>query len=144
MTPEYVLGAAVAAILLILLFLALRGKRTKRVVMTKNSGTDDQTAQLKRIADALETIASRLHSLSPQIQPQAQERAQPIEAASTRFEKPREEPLPQPTLVGATPAEEHTSSHETPSEPAVADAAAQTQTDQPQKARRIKLSMFGR
>jgi hypothetical protein len=144
MAPEYIIGAAVAAIVLILLFSALTGRKTKRVVMTKNSGTDDQTAQLKRIADAVETIASRLQSLSPQIQTRLEELTRPVEPAPPRLQKSREEPPRQSIPVEPVRAEEHTPPGESPSATATPDAAGQTQSDEPAKPHRIKLSMFGR
>jgi hypothetical protein len=57
MPPEYYLGIAIAAILVVLLGMILqRWLRTRFVVLHKSSGTDQLAHQLSRIADSLEKL----------------------------------------------------------------------------------------
>jgi hypothetical protein len=57
MPPEYYLGIAIAAILVILLGMFLqRWLGTRFIVLHKSSGTDQLAHQLSRIADSLEKL----------------------------------------------------------------------------------------
>jgi hypothetical protein len=66
MPPEYYLGIAVAAILVVLLGMFLqRWLGTRFVVLHKSSGTDQLANQLLRIADSLEKLVAHLEASPP-------------------------------------------------------------------------------
>jgi hypothetical protein len=57
MPPEYYVGIAIAAVLVVLLGMFLqRWLGTRFVVLHKSSGTDQLATQLSRIADSLEKL----------------------------------------------------------------------------------------
>ena len=64
MPIEYYLAAGVAIILLVLLVFALTGKKSKRVVVQRNFGTDELTKQVARAADARNRGSPPGHCLS--------------------------------------------------------------------------------
>jgi hypothetical protein len=66
MPPEYYLGVAIAAILVIVLGMFLqRWLGTRFVVLHKSSGTDQLAHQLSRIADSLEKLVVHLGPSPP-------------------------------------------------------------------------------
>ena len=66
MPPEYYLGIAIAAILVILLGMILqRWLGTRFVVLHKSSGTDQLAHQLSRIADSFEKLVVHLGASPP-------------------------------------------------------------------------------
>ena len=70
MPPEYYLGIAIAAVLVVLLGMILqRWLRTRFVVLHKSSGTDQLAQQLSRIADSLEKLALHAGASPPAEKP---------------------------------------------------------------------------
>jgi hypothetical protein len=70
MPPEYYLGIAIAAILVLLLGMILqRWLGTRFVVLHKSSGTDQLAHQLSRIADSLEKLVVHLGPSPPTEKP---------------------------------------------------------------------------
>jgi len=122
MPPEYYLGIAIAAILVLLLGIFLQRWLGKRfVVLHKSSGTDQLAHQLSRIADSLEKLV--VHSgPSP-----------PIEKL------PVDQPVGQPR-VDESPVEQPSIPLQSAPQPSEAD---EKKADQP-KERHVTLSMFGR
>jgi hypothetical protein len=119
MPAEYILGAAVAVILLVLLASFLLGNRTKRKIVHMGGGADEQTVQLARIADALQEIVVHLRALPPQAAPPP---------------APSEKPLEQ-KVSEARPSE---------TGPTEAAGTDQAEGDEPKKHHYVRLSMFGR
>jgi hypothetical protein len=122
MPPEYYLGIAIAAILVILLGMFLqRWLGTRFVVLNKSSGTDQIAHQLSRIADSLEKLAVQS---GPSLSTEKLLADKPVE-------QPRvdQQPVEKPSI----PLQDAPHSSE----------ADQKEVEQPAK-RRISLSMFGR
>ena len=152
MPIEYFLAAGVALILLVLLVFALGGKKSRRVVMQKNSSTDELTRQVARAADALEALLAHLkaspQAVTPASQPsparqaavapprveQVTVRAAEIVPEATKAQPPLAPPIPEPATI------ESAVSEPTPAEAVAATEEAHVE----QKPRRVKLSMFGR
>jgi hypothetical protein len=122
MPPEYYLGIAIAAILVLLLGMLLQRWLGKRfVVLHKSSGTDQLAHQLSRIADSLEKLV--VHSgHSP-----------PVEKL------PVDQPVERPR-VDQSPVEKPSIPLQSAPQPSEAD---EKKADQP-KERHVSLSMFGR
>jgi hypothetical protein len=122
MPPEYYLGIAIAAILVLLLGMFLQRWLGKRyVVLHKSSGTDQLAHQLSRIADSLEKLV--VHS-----------------GPSPPTEKlPVDKPVEQPRVDRQLVEKPSISLQDAPQ----SSEADQEEVEQPAK-RRISLSMFGR
>jgi hypothetical protein len=122
MPPEYYLGVAIAAILVILLGMFLqRWLGTRFVVLHKSSGTDQLAHQLSRIADSLEKLLVHLGPSPP-------------------TEKlPVDKPIEQPRVY-QPPVEKPSISVQGAPQPSEAD---EKKADQPAE-RHVRLSMFGR
>jgi hypothetical protein len=70
MPPEYYLGIAIAAILVLLLGMILQSwLGTRFVVLHKSSGTDQLAHQLSRVADSLEKLVVHLGPSPPTEKP---------------------------------------------------------------------------
>jgi hypothetical protein len=122
MPPEYYIGIAIAAILVLLLGMFLqRWLGTRFVVLHKSSGTDQLANQLSRIADSLEKLLAR-SAVSPVVE------ERPIEKVAVPIQK-----APQPTQEATEPAQK--AAEPAPGEP--------PKTDQPVE-RHVSFSMFGR
>lgn len=152
MPLEYYLGGAVALIVLVLLVMALTGKKkvTRRVVVAKPSDNEELTRQVKRAADALEALLAHLKAHPLQAATPVQ---QPVVAPTPSQRAATQVPVPPapPVAVHRTPEPVAASSHVDPipvaSEPPTEEpaATAEVAADTPeQKPRRVKLSMFGR
>ncbi len=118
MPPEYYLGIAIAAILVILLGMFLQRWLGKRyVVLHKSSGTDQLAYQLSRIADSLEKLVVHLEPSLP---------TEKLRAEKPPVDKP---PVEKPSipLQSAPPP----------------DQADQKKADK-EADRHVSLSMFGR
>ncbi|MGH9572452.1 MAG: hypothetical protein ACRD40_02825 [Candidatus Acidiferrales bacterium] len=151
MPIEYYLAAGVAIILLVLLVFALTGKKSKRVVVQRNSGTDELTKQVARAADAIEALLVHLknsplegvtfvseqtarHATSVAVE-QAAMRSAPVAPEAAKPQTPLA-PIPEQSMTEHfAPAPEPA-----PAEPISTEEEARTE----QKPRRVKLSMFGR
>ncbi|HEY6466008.1 MAG TPA: hypothetical protein VIY69_08455 [Candidatus Acidoferrales bacterium] len=152
MPLEYYLGGAVAVIVLILLFVALTGKKpTRRVVVAKTTDSEELTRQVARAADALEALLA--HLKAHPFQGEAPTRA----AASPRsVEVPVQAPptgvvqkTPEPQVPPMPVSPESIASKPLAVEPATPEFATTAEaepagTSAEQKPRRVKLSMFGR
>lgn len=152
MPIEYYLAAAVALILIVLLIFALTGKKAKRVVVQRTSGTDELTKQVARAADALEALLvhlknSQIAAVTPAAQQslprmvptakleQAPTRSTPVAPEAAQPQPPLAPPIPEPALTETiVPVPE----------PALEPVGAQEEAHIEQKPRRVKLSMFGR
>jgi hypothetical protein len=122
MPPEYYLGIAIAAILVLLLGMFLQRMLGKRyVVLHKSSGTDQLAHQLSRMADSLEKLVVHSEPLPP--------------TEKLPVDKPVEQPR-----VDRQPVEKPSISLQDAPQSSEAD---QNEVEQPAK-RRISLSMFGR
>lgn len=154
MPLEYYLGGAVGVIVLILLGMALTGKRsTRRVVVAKNSQNEELTRQVARAADALEALLAHFKAhpwQAPEGVPQsrrppvATERSLEVQAPLTAAVEKAPEPRPSPASASPLNAAPEPAAPG-PVEPAAtgeAEVAAAPTTEQ--KPRRVKLSMFGR
>jgi hypothetical protein len=96
--PEYYLGIAIAAILIVLLSMFLqRWLGTRFVLLHKSSGTDQLANQLSRIADSLEKLVVHIGTSpstekaavdKPSISPQ--NASQPSEADQKKVDQPVE------------------------------------------------------
>ena len=124
MPPEYYLGIAIAAVLVVLLGMILqRWLRTRFVVLHKSSGTDQLAHQLSRIADSLEKLV--LHAGVSEM------KAEQAKTASLPAEKP---PLGKPPVEKPSiPVQSAPPPHE----------ADQKNADK-EAGRHVSLSMFGR
>jgi hypothetical protein len=120
--PEYYLGIAIAAILVLLLGMFLqRWLGTRFVVLRKSSGTDQLAHQLSRIADSLEKLAVQ-SGPSPPTEKLPVDK--PVE--QPRVDKPPVEKPSIPLLSAPQPSE-------------VGQKKAEKEAD-----RHVSLSMFGR
>jgi len=148
---EYYLAAGVAIILIVLLIFALTGKKAKRVVVERTSGTDELTKQVARAADALEALLvhlknSQIAAVTPAAQQslprmvptarpeQAPTRSTPVGPEAAKPQPPLAPPIPEPAPETIVPVPE----------PAPEPVGAQEEAHIEQKRRRVKLSMFGR
>ena len=122
MPPEYYLGIAIAAILVLLLGMFLQRWLGKRyVVLHKSSGTDQLAHQLSRIADSLEKLV--VHS-----------------GPSPLVEKlPVDQPVEQPR-VDQSPVEKPSIPLQSAPQPSEADSKKVDQNAESH----VSLSMFGR
>ncbi|HKV46957.1 MAG TPA: hypothetical protein VJN69_02615 [Candidatus Acidoferrales bacterium] len=153
MPIEYYLAAGVAIILLVLLVFALTGKKSKRVVVQRNFGTDELTKQVARAADALEALLVHLEnsplaavtSVSQQTPPhvmpaakveQALTRSTAVAPEAAKPQPPLAPPITEPVLTEPI----YPTSEPAPAEPVSTEEEARIE----QKPRRVKLSMFGR
>ncbi len=150
MPIEYYLAAGVAIIVLVLLVFALTGKKSKRIVVQKNPGTDELTRQVARAADALEALLAQLKALPPQVAmrtvPQAPVRPAPparAEEVTVRTAEIRTVEAA-PEAVNPAPAAAEPAVSEAAVTVASESVAAEEDAPIPQKPRRVKLSMFGR
>jgi hypothetical protein len=118
MPPEYYLGVAIAAIVVLLLGMILqRWLGTRFVVLHKSSGTDQLAHQLSRIADSLEKLVVHLEPSLP---------TEKLRAAKPPVDKPSVE-KPSIPLQSAPPPDQ--------ADPQKADKEAD---------HHVSLSMFGR
>lgn len=157
MPLEYYLGGAVALIVLVLLAMALTGKKSsRRVVVTKNTDNEELTRQVARAADALEALLAHLkaHPLQATasvqetaVRPAATVRTVDVPAQAAPRVTPQKASEPQvapatasPTSIASEPPATETAIIEPAANPEV-EASAATEE---QKPRRVKLSMFGR
>jgi len=148
---EYYLAAGVAIILIVLLIFALTGKKAKRVVVQRTSGTDELTKQVARAADALEALLVHLKNsqiaavtpaaqqslprMVPTVRPeQAPTRSTAVGPEAAKPQPPLAPPIPEPAPETIVPVPE----------PAPEPVGAQEEAHIEQKRRRVKLSMFGR
>lgn len=156
MPLEYYLGGAVALIVLVLLVMALTGKKsTRRVVVAKSTDNEELTRQVARAADAIEALLTHLkaHPVQPPMP------VQQAPARSSASGRAVEAPVPATPVVTVEKASEPQvnpqpvySQDVTPepaAEPQTVEPAATTEAEAAaatteQKPRRVKLSMFGR
>jgi hypothetical protein len=83
MPPEYYLGIAIAAILVLLLGMFLqRWLGTRFVVLHKSGGTDQLANQLSRIADSLEKVVVHVGASPLAEKPPADKPSPPLQNAS--------------------------------------------------------------
>jgi hypothetical protein len=152
MPLEYYLGGAVAIIVLVLLVMALTGKRsTRRVLVTKSSENEELTRQVARAADALEALLAHLKAHPVQVSVTVQQTAVRPIASPRAAEVPVQAPsavvmekAPQPAVPPASVAPEPPVPEPAIVEPVAAAEAEAAAASVEQKPRRVKLSMFGR
>lgn len=157
MPLEYYLGGAVALIVLVLLGMALTGKKSaRRVVVAKNADDEDLARQVARAADALEALLAHLRAHPLQVptsvqpvpdRPVASTRAadMPVQAppAVAARRAPEPQVAPTPVSPGDVPPEQ-LAPEPGLVEPTAAPEAGAAGASAGQKPRRVKLSMFGR
>jgi hypothetical protein len=114
MPPEYYIGIAIAAILVVLLGMFLqRWLGTRFVVLHKSSGTDQLANQLSRIADSLEKLvvqsgASQVLERKVAEQPAIEKAAVAARKAPEPAQNPPEPNASEPPKT-EKPAEHHVS-----------------------------------